>query len=266
MPFLSARGADLFYTDAGDGQQTLLFVHGTACDTHDWDGQLAHFARRHRVIAVDLRGHGRSSAPEGGYDAKDLAEDLAQVVQALDCGPVIAFGHSLGGILVSLLAVEHPDLVQALVCVDPGYLVPDDRLEMVEGAFASVRDNPRSAMTAMFESLDSPATPAEHRQEHIRRIEDLPGHVIIETMHNYIWAMRSASEPFLRRRTCPVLTIHSDVDRIDLERQLLVDPRSRAITWSPAGHWLHQERPDDFHELVDDWLRDLEEASPSARR
>ena len=56
----------MFFTDEGSGDPPLLFVHGYTCDSHDWSWQLSHFARSHRVIAVDLRGHGRSSAPEDG--------------------------------------------------------------------------------------------------------------------------------------------------------------------------------------------------------
>lgn len=97
MAFLPVNDFEMFYTDdAGDGP-VLLFIHGTACDSHDWDFQIAHFAGTYRVLAVDLRGHGRSSAPSTGYDARQLCDDVATLIDRLGCGPVVAFGHSLGG-------------------------------------------------------------------------------------------------------------------------------------------------------------------------
>jgi len=63
MSFAELDGVELLFTDEGGGQAPMLFVHGFACDSHDWSWQLAHFAARFRVIALNLRGHGRSSAP-----------------------------------------------------------------------------------------------------------------------------------------------------------------------------------------------------------
>src|SRR5438067_938177 len=108
MAFADLADVRLFFTDDGSQDPPLLFVHGYSCDSHDWSWQLPHFAVRHRVIAVDLRGHGRSSAPEEGYEALTLVNDLAQLVEQLGCGPVVAIGHSLGGAIVSALAIEHP--------------------------------------------------------------------------------------------------------------------------------------------------------------
>ena len=87
MPFVSVGEVDLFYTDDGAGDPPLLFVHGYSCDSHDWSWQLPHFVDRHRVIAVDNRGHGRSSVPETGYDHLDFAGDLANFLDDLGCGP-----------------------------------------------------------------------------------------------------------------------------------------------------------------------------------
>ena len=66
MAFADMGDVQLFLTDEGTGGPPMLFVHGYTCDSHDWSWQLPHFVAKHRVIVVDLRGHGRSSTPEGG--------------------------------------------------------------------------------------------------------------------------------------------------------------------------------------------------------
>ena len=82
MAFADIRDVRLFFTDEGDGGPPLLFVHGYTCDSHDWSWQLPHFAADRRVIAVDLRGHGRSTAPEHG--TMDPVPVVQQILEAFD--------------------------------------------------------------------------------------------------------------------------------------------------------------------------------------
>jgi pimeloyl-ACP methyl ester carboxylesterase len=77
MAFADVGDVRLFFTDDGDGDRPILFVHGFSCDSHDWTWQFPHFVDGHRVIAVDLRGHGRSSVPDQGYEPRQFAADIA---------------------------------------------------------------------------------------------------------------------------------------------------------------------------------------------
>ena len=125
MPFLDVGEAVLFFTDSGEvpGQQgpPVLLVHGWTCDSNDWVFQLDPLASTRRVLAADLRGHGRSSAPAGGYSAQSYAADLVALLDRLGIGEVVVVGHSLGGSVAAALAVEHPDRVRAMVVVEPAY-------------------------------------------------------------------------------------------------------------------------------------------------
>src|SRR5919201_6022325 len=121
VPFASVGDANLFYTHDGHGEKTLLLIHGWACDSHDWMWQLPALLEAYRVIAVDLRGHGRSTVTIGGYTPQQFAADLSVLLDAVDAGPAVAIGHSLGAIVVNTLAVEHSAAVAAVVAIDPGY-------------------------------------------------------------------------------------------------------------------------------------------------
>ena len=127
MPFADLGDVRLFYTDDGDHEApVVLLVHGFGADSHDWVWHIPELSRTRRVIAVDLRGtQGFSSAPESGYRPQDFAQDLVNLLDHLGIDRVIAFGHSMGGMIVSALAVEHSSRIAALVCVDPGYGRPD---------------------------------------------------------------------------------------------------------------------------------------------
>src|SRR5271163_1159588 len=101
MPFADVNGVHMFYTDDGPREQSVLLVHGWTCDSHDWSWQIPAFAEKYRVIALDVRGHGRSSFPEAEVTIHSFTADLAELVRILDAGPVVAIGHSLGGTMVS---------------------------------------------------------------------------------------------------------------------------------------------------------------------
>ncbi len=263
MAYADIGEVRLFFTDEGEGDPPILMVHGFSCDGHDWMWQIPHFAARHRVIVVDLRGHGRSSVPDDGYEPKQFAADIAGLLEQLDVGPVVAMGHSLGGAIVSALAVERPELVSAVVSVDPGYLLPDEVRPVVEGmAAALATTDPVAAAQQFLSASYSTATPAALKSFHMRRIAGVPGPVLVATLGGLFvgsdsLGYRDTSVPYLRRRACPVLAFYTDPDRAAFEATLFEDPRSQSIAWAGSGHWLHQERPVEFNTVVDSWLASL---------
>jgi pimeloyl-ACP methyl ester carboxylesterase len=257
MAFFDSGPVRLFYTDDGKGEPTMVFVHGFACDSHDWSWQLPHFREKHRSIAVDLRGHGRSSAPASGYSVVDFAEDLAGLLDHLSAAPVIALGHSMGASVVSALAIEHPELVTALVCVDPAYLIPDEIGPLTRELLDAVRSgDPVLVVQQIFAGLESPALPAAIHTWHRRRAAGTPAHVLRQTLESQLGnaTLYSQSVDYLSRRSCPVLAFYGDPGRGNVEQLLFNDDRSHAVTWEGAGHWLHLERPTEFNALVESWI------------
>ena len=95
--FITKDGTKLYYKDWGQGP-VVTFSHGWPLNADAWDGQL-HFLARNgfRVVAHDRRGHGRSSQPSNGNDMDTYADDLAQLIEALDVRSIAMVGHSTGG-------------------------------------------------------------------------------------------------------------------------------------------------------------------------
>lgn len=101
----------------------VLLVHGLASNARLWDGVAPVLAERgHPVAAVDLRGHGRSSKPESGYDFETVSRDLYRLIERLGwlARPPVVAGQSWGGNVVLELAARHPGAVSGLVLVDGG--------------------------------------------------------------------------------------------------------------------------------------------------
>lgn len=99
----------------------FLLVHGLASNARLWDGMGRRLALAGRSsVAVDLRGHGRSDKPDGGFDFETVAGDLVQLIGKLGLERPIVAGQSWGANVVLDLAVRRPDLLQGIVLVDGG--------------------------------------------------------------------------------------------------------------------------------------------------
>jgi len=108
----------------GDGTPPIVFVHGFACAHSDWAAQIAHLSPRHRIIAVDLRGHGESAGSPDECSIERYGADVAEVMRALDLRPTVIVGHSLGCRVVTEAALQAPDRVAGVVFVDGSQFAP----------------------------------------------------------------------------------------------------------------------------------------------
>src|SRR6266511_1339278 len=117
---LRVDGVELSYIEQGTGAP-VVFVHGAFPDLRFWEPQRQAVAKQHRFIAYNHRYHGTDPWPDEGqhYSAATHAADLAAFIRQLHAGPVHLVAISYGGLLATLVAAEHPDLVRSLTLLDP---------------------------------------------------------------------------------------------------------------------------------------------------
>lgn len=97
---------------------TLIFIHGFGGQARQWRYQMEQFARENRVIAIDLRGHGRSSRPRSGYDMKRMLADVTAVLDHLQLRqPCVMVGHSFGVAFATEFAWRYPQRVSHLILI-----------------------------------------------------------------------------------------------------------------------------------------------------
>ena len=101
----------------------MVFVHGWTCNHTHFAPQVAHFATDHRVLAVDLRGHGASDAPEQRYTVTAFADDVAWLCTETGVERPVLVGHSMGGTVVLDVAARYPELARAVVMLDAAPIV-----------------------------------------------------------------------------------------------------------------------------------------------
>lgn len=136
--FLERDGVRHWYDVQGQGEQTLLFVHGWLMSHELWREQVAAFSRTHRVVSYDLRGFGRSDKPEGDYSLELFVDDLDHLVRTLQLERPVLVGWSMGASIGLAYAAAHPDRLSKLVLVDgtPLLVASDDFAHAIPGAAA----------------------------------------------------------------------------------------------------------------------------------
>ena len=123
--FVERDGVKLAYAEAGQGDPAVVLVHGMACDRSHLRLQMQHLEFRHRVVAVDLRGHGESDKPPGPYTAEVFGDDLCHLFDHLGLDRPVLVGHSLGGSISLALAAARPERLSGLILLDSGIRSPD---------------------------------------------------------------------------------------------------------------------------------------------
>ena len=116
---LGLQGAAVQVVDRGPrGGSPIVLVHCFTCAIDWWDRMMPRLARDHRVVAVDLLGHGGSEKPESGYSVESQAELVAEALATLGVREATVVGHSLGGAVAVALAERSPWLVERLAILD----------------------------------------------------------------------------------------------------------------------------------------------------
>ena len=159
--FLASDGVRLHYADRGHGDPPLIFVPGWAMPGSVWRAQLDYFAPKHRVIAFDPRGQGRSEVAAGGYTPERRSQDIAELIAASGAQRPVLVGWSLAVLEILAYVKAHGDRACAgLVLVDNS--VGEEPPPSYRSNFvAALRSNRQAAVRgfvhAMFKTERTPA-------------------------------------------------------------------------------------------------------------
>jgi 3-oxoadipate enol-lactonase len=114
--YSSTSGVKIYYEVSGEGLPFVM-VHANPFDHNLWMYQIAHFSTYFKVIAIDIRGYGRSEKPETPFSLADMANDVLGVCSDLEVRQAILGGVSVGSGMALLLGLDHPAMFKALILV-----------------------------------------------------------------------------------------------------------------------------------------------------
>ncbi len=117
MPYLQIGEAVVYYTDEGEGQETIVFCHGLLLSGEMFEAQVKNFRANYRCITFDHRGQGKSVVTNSGYDIDTLTNDAARLIETLGVGPCHFVGLSMGGFVGLRLAIRCPELLRSLTLI-----------------------------------------------------------------------------------------------------------------------------------------------------
>jgi pimeloyl-ACP methyl ester carboxylesterase len=115
------QGLDIHYKRLGKGQP-VIFIHGAANDWHEWKKNLAFLAQNFQVYALDLPGYGQSQPADVPVSPAWAASFLSDFMKVLDLSSAHIVGHSMGGMVAMVFALDHAEMVNKLVLVNSGGL------------------------------------------------------------------------------------------------------------------------------------------------
>jgi pimeloyl-ACP methyl ester carboxylesterase len=245
----SEDGTPISYEIYGAGEPTLVFVHGWSCDARYWRAQLSYFSKNHRVVVLDLAGHGHSGTARSQYTMRLFGEDVKAVTAATGSRSVILVGHSMGGTVISEAAQLMPNRVIGLIGIDTlvniEYPMTREELEKMIGPLEmDFQTGSRQFVAEMI----SPHTDPQLREWILADMSASPPAVAIsamkEMMSQYITG--DAAKIFDGIRI-PVVTVNGDLWPINYEANRRHMFSFDAIVLKEADHFLMMNRAKDFN-------------------
>jgi len=250
MPYITINNAEIYYQEHGDSRETpIILIHGSTIDSHtDWDSVIPTLAKQYKVFAPDCRGHGRSNNPNNSYSFRELADDVSAFVGAMGYEKAHIIGHSNGGNVALVTAVEHPEVTQTCIPQAANAYVTRYLIEREPVIF----DPDRVAREA-------PAWRDEMIQLHSEvNGQDYWKELLWLTMKEII-SEPNYSPTDLERVDLPMLVIMGAGDAVnatDEHAQYIAKHVPNAELWIPeeTGHNVHQERESEWLEKVLEFL------------
>lgn len=251
----SADGVMIHYEVVGEGEPTLVFVHGWSCDRSYWKNQVDEFARTYQVVTIDMGGHGESGLGRENWTLAAFGADVAAVVNKLNPSKAVLLGHSMAGSVIIQAAKQLPGRVIGLIGVDTyqdfemayspeevADITAPFRADFVTSADGFVRSMfPEDADSALVDQIASDMSSA-------------PSEVAISAVENYI---SGNAVEILKEVRVPIRAINSDMWPTNLETN-----RKHAVSFEMKlmpgiGHFVMLEDSATFNRLLHETLDEL---------
>jgi pimeloyl-ACP methyl ester carboxylesterase len=259
----SADGVPIHFEVAGAGEPTLVLIHGWAFDRRLWTDEARRLGGRHRVVTLDLAGHGQSGGQRERWTMAAFGEDVRAVTEAVDAKEAVLVAHSMGGPVALEAARRMPERVRGVVLVDT-LLDVEAQLpsEQVQAMAAQLEADYAGVTTKMANDyLFTPATPPAVRDRVL-------GHALALAPAVSIALLRAAwaydPRPALAAISAPIRAVSADKFPTNVEGNRRHMPGYDAAIVPGTGHYPMLEDPAAFAAALDRALGQVLSANSAA--
>lgn len=259
----TAQGPGIAYAERGQGE-TLIFLHGIGGNRRNWDGELQHFGRAYRAVAMDFRGYGDSDAIEDGFEFTDFVSDVTRVLDTLGVQKAHVVGLSMGGLVAQALYGRVPERIASLALVacraaDEPVLPPARREAFIRERLEPLRAGGSEALAvSLAPKLLGSTASADARDQVMASLRKVRPDAYFKIME-----ARMRVAPMLDPGTVrvPTLVVGSDEDQVAPLEQMralaAAIPGARLKEIRSAGHLINLEKPREFQLALEDFLAGL---------
>ena len=255
----SVDGVPISYEVYGSGEPTLVFVHGWNCDARYWREQIPFFSKKHRVVVLDLAGHGHSGLSRTKYTMAAFGEDVKAAAETAGAGRVILIGHSMGGSVIAEAARLMPARVIGLIGVDTLENVeyPLTQEEFVKMT-APLREDFQAGSRGFVGQMLSTNTDAQLREWILSDMSAASPAVAMSAMDEMMGQFISgeAAKVFEQVRV-PVMSVNGSLWPINYEANRRHMLSYDAIVLTNADHFLMMNRPAEFNAALEEAVERL---------
>ncbi len=251
----SADGIPLCYEVRGTGGPALVFVHGWSCDRRYWDRQLDHFARKYRVVTLDLAGHGESGLGRIAWTMPAFGRDVVAVVEKLGLERAVLIGHSMGGDVIVEAARLMPDRIVGLVWVDTYRTLGRIRdREEVEKFMAPFRADFLAAARKFVGEMFTPSSDQALVDWIVADMSAAPPEIALLTLEKAV-TFEPEILTSLRNLKAPIVAINPDYRPTDADA--LKRYGVKVVLVSRVGHFPMMEDPETFNRLLEEVIEEI---------
>ncbi len=246
MDVLKKDDVALEYEDTGTDLLPMILVHGCGCDHSSLAPQAEFFRDSHRVISVDLRGHGESDAPHQDYTMAAFADDLVWLSTKLVLTRPVIVGHSMGGNVALELAARYPDIPSSLVMIDSVMLPPQGLLNTLHPLIEALQEP--HYLAAYQQTLSALCLPTDTRSAQLISSLQVRKHVLASAIPNHTTNYDAAAAASACR--IPIAYILSTMPFLDLPRFQSLTTQLMIARTLGSGHFSPIEVPDQINAMI----------------
>ena len=250
----------IVYDQCGNGDTTLLFVHGWCINKDYWDAQSEYFCKKYNVVTLDLPGFGQSGKNRKEWVFEQYATDINEFIKAQKLKNVILIGHSMSGDILLLVDIKYPESVIGIVGIDnlqsPGVKLTEEQAKQNEGFFAMM-DSSFSGTVEMYtkQYLFPPTADTASVNRVMKSIKTNDSVIAIKVIRS-LAEVAQEEQDMMQQLNHKLYLVNSDFNKTQIDSLKKYCKASAEVVYvNGTGHYPMIEKPAEFNAALEKVIR-----------